>query len=893
MHARRAAAAAPFMLSALLAACAGCATSGPASAQPAKADPARTLPWPAGGTDPVPSGHYDYFGGLRFDASVPRPIDTLGHEIGERFTRQHMLLAYLTKLAESSDRVRIEQYGWTHQRRPLVKLTISSPANLARLDEIMATNLELTDPRSTSAERAGEIAENNPAIAWFSFNVHGNEASCSEAAMQVAYTLAAAQNEEVIDILDKVVLVIEPMINPDGRERYVSFFDNAFGFSPNNARYTAEHDEPWPGARTNHYHFDLNRDWLWMVHPESRSRIEAYARVKPQLHIDYHEQEPSSPYFFGAGDAPYNANIPDETRRWLDVYGEANARVFDEHQLEYATRERFDYLYPGYGKVLPVYHGAIGLLTEKGGHGIAGVSINIRDRYDLLLRDRVRDHFLTAMSYLETTAENRKQQLERFYRFHEEAMELAPGEPVAYAISASTDPTLMKRVWDLLTPHGIEIESLTEPAAVTGLVDYREGEVVDQRTLPEGSWIVRVDQPMGRLVRTLFERVTHVEDADTYDITAWSMPVAFGLDAYAMSSRQSLPTRRLEEWSAPLGETTGEGEVALLVDADQHLFPMAAGVAAERDLFGRVASEPFRVDGRDFGAGTLVFFRSRNDADALDAFTEEINGLGLHAHRASTALPETGPAFGVNKNRYFTLPKVLLLRGSPVEGNSYGQHWHLLDLVSPIPYSAVNSDALSAVDWSDYTVLLLPEARSLSRVFDGARLEALKSWIRAGGTVVASGDSAMWASATLLDLKADEIKREDKASDLTWEERRARGIDERVSGVLLRAGVDRSHPLAAGAPGWFGLIKRGTDTLPLAESGYAVARFDSPAVLSGLVNEANAKRLDGSPAITHHRMGRGSVICFADDATFRGFNHAATRLLLNAMVYGPSLGDAQ
>jgi hypothetical protein len=893
MHARRATAAAPALLTALLAACAGCATSGPASAQPAPTDPVRTLPWPATGTDAVPANHYDYFGGLRLDDSVPKPVDTVGHEIGERFTRHHMLLQYLTTLAASSERVRIEQYGWTHQRRPLVKVTISSPANLARLDEILAANLELTDPRETSSARAREIAANNPAIAWFSFNVHGNEASCSEAAMQLAYTLAAAQNDEALEILDKVVLVIEPMINPDGRERYVSFFDNAFGFSPNNARYTAEHDEPWPGARTNHYHFDLNRDWLWMVHPESRARIGAYSKVKPQLHIDYHEQEPSSPYFFGAGDSPYNANIPAETRRWLDVYGEANARVFDEHGLEYATRERFDYLYPGYGKVLPVYHGAIGLLTEKGGHGIAGVSINILDRYDLLLRDRVRDHFLTAMSYLETTASKRQEQLERFYRFHQEAMQLAPGEPVAYAISASTDPMLKQKVWDLLTPHGVEIHALTDDVAATGLIEYRDGAEHDQTLLPSGSWIVRVDQPMGRLVRTLFERITHVEDADTYDITAWSMPVAFGLDAYAMMQKQSLPTRRLEDWSAPLGETTGEGRVALLVDADQHLFPMAAGVAAKHDLFGRVAAEPFRVDGRDFDAGTLIFFMSRNDPNTIESFTDEINALGLHAHRASAGLPESGPAFGVNKNRYFTLPKVLLLRGSPVEGNSYGQHWHLLDLVSPVPYSAVNVDALSAVDWDDYTVLLLPEARSLSRVFDGARLDALKAWIRAGGTVVASGDSAMWASSTLLDLKPDEVKRDDKASDLTWEERRARGVDERVSGVLLRAGVDRSHPLAAGAPEWFGLIKRGTDVLPLGENGYAVARFDSPAVLSGLVNEANAKRLDGSPAITHHRMGRGSVICFADDATFRGFNHAATRLLLNAIVYGPSLGDAR
>ncbi len=870
----------------------GCASS-PAPAQPPATADLPTLEWPASGSDAVPAGHYDYFGGLELDPATPRPSVSIGHEVGERFTRHHAILNYLQKLAAESDRVEIEQYGWTHQRRPLALLTISSPANLSRLDGILGRNLELTDPRQTSAARAREIAETNPAVVWFSFNVHGNEASCSEVAMQVAYTLAASNSEEVREILDNVVLIIDPMLNPDGRERYVSFFDNAFGSSPNPARAAAEHDEPWPGGRTNHYHFDLNRDWLWMVHPESRARIAAYTKRKPQLHIDYHEQGHDAPYFFGAGDAPYNANIPAETRRWLNIYGEANAEVFDERGLEYSTRERFDYLYPGYGKVLPVYHGAIGMLCEKAGHGMAGVSIEVRDRYDLLLRDRVRDHFLTAMSYLETTAAMRQEQLERFYRFHQEAMDIAPDEPVGYVVSATTDPALLTKVWDLLTPHGVEIETITDDVTLSNLVDYREGEPIEEQAIPAGSWLVRVNQPMGRLVRTIFERVTHVEDADTYDITAWSMPVAFGLDAFALTEAAGFDTEPLTSWAPAEGTTTGDGRVAVLVDASQHALPIAAGAATEHDLFGRVAAEPFTVDGKAFGAGTLVFFTQRNDPEALEAFISEINAKGVNAHRSSAALPSSGPALGADMNRYFTLPKVLLLRGSPVEGNSYGQHWHMLDIVSPIPYTAVNADALSSVDWDDYTVLLLPESRGLSRVFSGSRLDDLKSWVRRGGAVVASGDSAIWASTALLDLKADEDESEDKRNEMSWEERRDMGVDERVSGVLLRAGVDRSHPLAAGGPEWFGLIKRGADTLPVGDRGYVVARFDTPALLSGVVNEANAGKLDGSPAITQHRLGRGSVICFADDATFRGFNHAATRMLLNAIVYGPSVGEAR
>lgn len=868
------------VLAVALAFVAGCASS------PSSAQPPATISAPR--TDAA--NHFDYFGGLRFDDRTPRPADTIGHEIGERFTRHHLMVEYLTKLAASSERVRIEQYGQSHQRRPLHLVTISSPRNLERLDEILAKNRELFDPRATSETRARQIIETNPAIVWFSFNVHGNEASCSEVAMQVAYTLAAGQNRQIQDILDRVVLVIDPLLNPDGRERYLSFFDNAVGASPNPAPAAAEHDEPWPSGRPNHYLFDLNRDWLWMVHPESRSRIARFAQHKPQLHIDYHEQGAESPYFFGAGDSPYNANIPAETREWLDIYGKANAEVFDERGLEYSTRERFDYLYPGYGKVLPVYHGAVGLLTEKAGHGRAGLTITVRDRYELLLRDRVRDHFLTAMSYLETTAAMRVEQLERFHRFAKEAMTLSESEPRAFLVTARTDPAILQRLWDLLTPHGVEIHALDDDSDIDGLRDYREGATLERQRVARGSWIVRVDQPMGRLVRVLFERETHVEDPDTYDITAWSMPVAFGLDAYALTTADGLSMTRLERWTAPEGRTTGDGRAALVVDAAQHAFPLAASAAARHDLFGRVAARPFTLEGRAFSAGSLVFSASRNDPDAIDAFSREINARGLHAHRAGAAVPDDGPALGADMNRYFVKPRALLLRGPQFSSLSFGQHWHLFDLDTPIPYDAVNADSIASVKWDDYTALVLPESSQLGRVFDGARLDALKAWVRSGGVVVASGSSAVWASRTLLDLKPDEPERdEQKLSELSWEERRQRSIDARVSGVLLRASVDETHPLAAGARPWFGLIKRGPNTLPVGDTGYVVARFERPALVSGLINERNAARFDGSPAITHHRMGRGSVVCFADDPTFRGFNHAAARLLLNAVIYGPSL----
>jgi len=837
---------------------------------------------------------YDYFGGLRYDTAIPSPESVLGYRIGQRFTRHADVMDYLREVADASDRVIMRQYGETHEGRSLHYLVVSAPENLARLDEIRDRNLELMDPRSADSQRVQDTIENNPAIAWFSYNVHGNEASSSETAMQIAYTMAAGTNDEVQDILDKVVLVIEPMINPDGRDRYVNWYNGVVGVEKNPNPDAAEHDEPWPGGRTNHYYFDLNRDWLWLVHPESQQRLDVYTQFRPQLHIDYHEQGYLSPYFFGAGDDPYNANIPQETRDWIEMYGAANAEVFDREGLVYSTKERFDYLYPGYGKVLPVYHGAVGMLTEKGGHGRAGLAIEVSDQYTLRLTDRARHHFLTSMSYLETTAANRRGQLERFHRFFEESLTSEMYGPRAFVISADNDPDALAKVWNICDTHGVEIDETQGAATMTGLRAYRSGQAAGPVTLPAGSWIIRADQPMGRLARALFERETEVSDIDTYDITGWSLPIMFGLNAWYAQRPVEADTAPLNRWTRPSARHTGDGDVAIVIDADQRAFPEAVGLAMEHELFCRFAGETFEIEGRRFGNGSLIVHTVRNPQRDLDAFLDDLASRGLSAHRAGTGMSSVGWVLGANHNGLFELPKVLLLRDSPTSAYSYGQHWHLLDIESPLPYTPVNVDALAGVDLEEYNVIVVPEAwGNLSDALGERVVEEIESWVREGGVVVASGGSSWWASRTLLELEPEpeqeQADEEPTPNELTWEERRQRSVRDRIPGAMLSASVDMTHPLSAGVRDWLGVIKRRDDPLPVAENGYVVARFDAEPRIGGAISEANQDRLGGTPFVTHHSMGRGAVICFSDDITFRGFNHAAMRLLLNAIAFGPSL----
>ncbi|MFI4881438.1 MAG: M14 family metallopeptidase, partial [Phycisphaerales bacterium JB064] len=713
---------------------------------------------------------YDYFDGLRFDPAVPTPEGVLGYRIGQRFTRHADRVEYCKTLAEASDKVVFAEYGRTHQHRPLVMLTISSPQNLERLDEILRANAELRDSKNLSAARRDEIINNNPAIIWYSFGVHGNEASCGEVSMQFAYTLAAGVNPEIENILDTCVIVVDPQVNPDGQSRYVAWYENAVGQNPDASTAAYEHDEPWPSGRSNHYLFDLNRDFVWAVHPESRARLAAYRRYLPQLHLDYHEQGHTSPYFFGEGDTPYNKNIPQETKDWIGIYGRANARAYDERGIVYATRERFDYLYPGYGKVLPTYHGAVGLLLEKAGHGFAGLAVEVSDQYTLTLAERVRDHFVTAMSYAETTAENREGQLRRFAKFWKDSGDgVGPG-PKAFAFSAANDPAVLKRLWDFCLMHGIEVRRLTNELTTGAFATYDTGELVDDLTLPEGTWIIDTRQPMSNLVRAMLERVTEVENPDTYDITAWSLPLSFGLTGWWSNEALAAGTEAVTRYAPPTARITGTGGVALLIDSSQHNFPVAVGRAVEHDIFCRVLGDAVEVDGKRFEKGSLLVHLIRNPDRDLEQFVREVLAAGVSMHRASEGFTASGPMLGNNANPIMRLPKVLLVTGSSTNSLSAGQHWHMLDINFPFPHTRVDAGSLGRMDLSDYSVIVMPSMGGLST----SAAERIRDWVRGGGAVVASDGAAGWALREIAGAESQRDRDRDdepKANEKAWDER--------------------------------------------------------------------------------------------------------------------------
>ena len=894
-------------------------------------------------SSPVPAGEQPFnfrfdgmTGNLTYSDSVPSVKDFLGYATGEHFTRHSDTVAYAKALAEASDRVMYTRYGQTHQRRELGILTISSPRNLARLDSILERNRSLANPDELDSARMLEIAGSNPSIVWLSFNVHGNEASCTEAAQEVAYALAASTNPEVERMLENVVVVIDPCLNPDGRSRYVNWYDQIVGVTPDPHPGAREHAEPWPSGRANHYLFDLNRDWVWGTQPESRTRMGIYRQYMPQVHIDYHEQGTHSPYFLGAGDTPYSSNIPQESKDWFDRVGRASAAAMDRNGLPYATKERFDYLYPGYGKVTPVYHGAISLLTEQAGHGRAGLTIDVAPAntpgYNLSLQDRTRNHFITAMSYVEHTAQNRQAQIERFARFFRESAAGSSDTIAGFVFDADNDPAKLSLLWDFCSIHGIEIHRLTRGAEVPGenvRTYFPPFGIEDESvSVAQGSWFIPTAQPMGGFALTAFERDTFVEDRDTYDITSWSYPVMLGLDAMEVTQPiDGAALERVESYDpyayvALADPADFAGSYAMMIPSDDHRFPQVLAIAAEHDLFARLTGDEITIrDGETVPEGSLIVMPSRNDIENVRQFANRAFSAGFPIHVTDSGYPLAGPAIGNNANRRFMPSKIVLASGSPLSSLSFGHTWHMLDHVSPTDYTAVNVDRLSGVDWEDVNVLVLPSGR-LSSAISGGTLEALQGWVRSGGTVVAVNQAARWASSELVGLESDENVEADSEAEppswdttdqtessdvhtLTFAEREARGVDRRVPGALLAAHIDTTHPLAAGLPDKVGFHMFSGSPLPVGSGGYVLARFAeftptddiesqtlSPRI-GGSISPSNLMRLSGQPAVTHHRVGRGNVICFASDPTNRGMNHAGMRVLLNAIQLGPSMSGAQ
>ncbi|HVH12460.1 MAG TPA: M14 family zinc carboxypeptidase, partial [Longimicrobium sp.] len=463
---------------------------------------------------------------LSAQQAPPSPQDVLGYALGERFTPYAGVQRYARALADASDQVDYRPYGVTPEGRELFQLVIATPQNLQRLNAILAANAELA--RGASAERAREIASSNPAVVYFSYGVHGNESSSSEAALYTAWDLARGA-PEVADVLDQVVVIMDPVTNPDGRDRYVGWFTSVVGARPNVNPQAREHREPWPGGRFNHYLFDLNRDWSWATQPETQARLATWWQWNPQVHVDFHEMFYNSTYFFFPAAAPINPIYPEHILAWGRRFGQANAQAFDQFGWSYYTGEAFDLFYPGYGDSWPSLTGAVGMTYEQAGHGAAGIAIQQASGDTLTLHDRAQHHRTSGQATLRTAAAGKTQLL---LDYAEAARTAGQGEQ-DFLLVPGTDPTRIDALVAHLRRQGIEVERTSTgfSARATAYPGF-EG----RSQFPAGTYRVRARQPLGRLAVTLLQPETELKAEYSYDVSAWSLPYAYGVEAFRVAA---------------------------------------------------------------------------------------------------------------------------------------------------------------------------------------------------------------------------------------------------------------------------------------------------------------------------------------------------------------------
>ncbi|MCA9322025.1 MAG: zinc carboxypeptidase, partial [Planctomycetes bacterium] len=576
------------------------------------------------------------------------PEAYFGYELGARYTPHDRALRWLDAVAAASDRVSIERYGQTTEGRDLTLVFLTSAQNQARLEDLRERMALLADPRRLAdGQSADEVIEDLPVFVWLSYNVHGNETSCTEAALRVVTELAFSEAPEVLQQLQESVVILDPCVNPDGRDRYVNWFNSVVGRRGDPNPQSMEHDEPWPGGRYNHYGFDLNRDWAFMSQIETRSRIPRMVLWNPQVHVDFHEMSAESSYFFFPADRPINANLPHHTVKWGEIFGRGNAQAFDERAWDYYTAEGFDLFYPGYGDSWPSLQGAIGMTYEQAGHGRAGISYRRRDDSVLTLADRVEHHFVASMATLRTALQNRVALLTEYHDFRRSAIEEGKGGPIReFILLPGNDSELGGGLVNLLIAQGVEVRQTSAEIEARDIHDFN-GVTFESRKLPAGSYLISMAQPTKRLIKTLLEPRTTIRELYFYDVSAWSLPFAFGVEALwsgeAMRTVDSLITQ-----APKVVGTVAEGASTYgwLASWEQMATVRAALQLLQAGVQVRVATEEFTLAGRNWPRGTLFVPRGGQPADVAAAVAKAAVDTGAQLAPAATGMTEKGIDLG-------------------------------------------------------------------------------------------------------------------------------------------------------------------------------------------------------------------------------------------------------
>ena len=880
--------------------------------------------------------------GARYDAAVPTPEAVLGRALGADVALHADIVAVLDAIDVASDKVSRVVYGRSIEGRELSFVVVASPENQAKLPAIRAAMAELADPRGRSPERIQELVASTPAVAWLAYCVHGDEPSGSEACLRVLHHLAAAQGDPVVDaILKDLVVVLDPLQNPDGRDRFVHGTRAARGIRADAEPTAAEHTQPWPGGRVNHDLFDMNRDWFAQTQPETRARVAAFFEWRPLVYADVHEMGGESTYYFAPPAKPVHPEITETQRQWLTRYGRNNARWFDQNGYEYFTRDEFDSFYPGYGEGWPTFHGAVGMTYEMA--SARGLVYRKRDESQVTLQDGIDRNFVASMATLETLQQGRRDALQAFVDYRQSAV--AAGETGAvreFVLASPSDRSRLRRLAQLLLQNGIEAHVATAPIENDAARALLGGDA-KPATFPAGSLVVRTAQP-NRLAGALLSphvamdaefveeqrtREKQRKDLEFYDLTGWSLPLLFGVEAHACGapSRGSLAPLTLATVDAQFSAKcpTVAPKVAYAIAWGQNGAGALLSELLQNGVRVRSQERAFRLAGTDFPAGSLVV-RANGQPDGLHARIVAASSKHcVDVVGVDESWVESGVDFGSNRSHVLKAPRIAMAWDRPVSPTSAGAVRHLLERRYGVPVTPIRTHDLGRAELHRFTVLVLPEGGDYADELGKRGAEAIHRFVDQGGVLVTIGAATRWLTsegvALLATKQEDREKPKKKGDDATKDDAKEPKKDEAqdvaqapkkpeaaepqpfdyehailpdkeapapTPGAIVRVRVDGEHWLGFGYAGAANVVHE-SDRIytPLKlDSGSNVAVYDDEKalLLSGFMFDGTKKQLANKAWLVHQPHQRGHVVAFAEDPFVRCFADGLDAFVLNAVL---------
>ncbi|WP_299185742.1 M14 family metallopeptidase [uncultured Aquimarina sp.] len=807
--------------------------------------------------------------GVSYNPEIPTPQSVLGFVPGKWHVTHDKLVEYMKVLAKASPRITIEDRGKTYEDRPIILLTITSEKNHQNLEQIRNQHIQLTQNSKTASDIASM-----PAVVYQGFSIHGNEPSGSNASLVAAYYLAAGQGSQIDELLENVVILFDPSLNPDGLQRFAYWANTNKSKNISTDPQDREYSEVWPGGRTNHYWFDMNRDWLPVQLPESRARIETFHKWYPNVLTDHHEMGSNSSFFFQPGiqsrTHPLTPKLNQEFTKKIANY---HAEAFNKIGSLYFTEENFDDFYYGKGSTFPDINGGIGILFEQGssrGHA------QETDNGILTFPFTVRNQFTATLSTLEAAKSMRTELLRYQNNFYNNARKEA--QTGSYIFGNEKDAASTYHLAEILKRHKVQFYDLKNDITANG-----------KKFKKEYSYVVPKNQKQSRLIKAMFEKRTKFQDSLFYDVSAWTFPLAFNLDYTEKATTSDLGTE-ITELDFRKAKSINKSNYAYLMEWHEYYTPAVLYKILNRGLRAKVGMKPFSIENKNYDYGTIMIpiQNQRLNSQEIHAFLQNLASENhVNITGVSTGLT-TGIDLGSNQFRALSLPKIALLTGSGITPYDAGEIWHLMDQRYNIPITKLNTEYLERRNLSRYTHIILPN--SWNQTMGKNVIDKIKTWIRNGGTLIGYRNAAQFFKNNEL-MKIEFSKPENDAKNISFEQRRDFFGAQVIGGAIFQAKTDRSHPINFGYKNdKISLFRNTTLFIKANKQSYDnPIRYTKSPLLSGYISKKNLDSLANTVPFRHQNLGRGNTILFTDNTNFRAFWYGTNKLLMNAIFFSDEM----